>query len=300
MEKVLITGIAGAVGRQLARRMLADYEVCGVDSRGWPNRPERIRIYPVDPRKQGFRDVFRNERPDAVLHLGFGAPGASRKMNLHGVQHLLEHSLRYDVRKLVALSGCAVYGASPDNPFFMDEDHPPAGARDYPEVRDLMEMETLVMGFLWKAMQVRTCLLRPVHVLGPLSHSAMCAYLRFARPPMVLGFDPVFQFLHEEDLATGVMRALELGLSGVYNLAGAGELPLSAAIRAVGGRPLSIPGPLLRAALSGPLRLRMAPWPAAAVDYLKYPVTISGRRFAEATGFTPRFELHEIFQSLRG
>lgn len=300
MEKVLITGISGAVGRQLARRLLADYEVCGVDLRGWPNRPERIRIYPVDPRKQGFQDVFRNERPDAVLHLGFGAPGASRNMNLHGVQHLLEHSLRYDVRKLLALSGSVVYGASPDNPFFMDEDHPPAGARDYPEVRDLMEMETLVMGFLWKAAQVRTCLLRPSHILGPLSHSAMCSYLRFARPPMVLGFDPVFQFLHEEDLATGVVRALELGLSGVYNLAGSGQLPLSAAVRAVGGRPLPIPGPLLRAALGGPLPLRIAPWPAAAVDYLKYPVTISGRRFVEATAFTPHFELHEIFQSLRG
>jgi hypothetical protein len=32
---------------------------------------------------------------------------------------------------------------------------------------------------------------------------------------------------------------------------------------------------------------------------LKFPVTLSGRRFVEATNFRPLFGLEEIFQSLR-
>ena len=40
------------------------------------------------------------------------------------------------------------------------------------------------------------------------------------------------------------------------------------------------------------------PYPAGAIDYLKFPITLSGERFVEATNFHPRFGLEEIFQSL--
>jgi hypothetical protein len=43
----------------------------------------------------------------------------------------------------------------------------------------------------------------------------------------------------------------------------------------------------------------MLPWPEGAIDFLKFPVTLSGRRFVEATNFRPLFGLEEIFQSLR-
>ena len=40
------------------------------------------------------------------------------------------------------------------------------------------------------------------------------------------------------------------------------------------------------------------PIPPAALDYLKYPVTVAGDRFVEATNFRCLFELGEIFQSV--
>ena len=40
------------------------------------------------------------------------------------------------------------------------------------------------------------------------------------------------------------------------------------------------------------------PIPPAALDYLKYPVTVAGDRFIEATNFRCLFELGEIFQSV--
>jgi hypothetical protein len=42
----------------------------------------------------------------------------------------------------------------------------------------------------------------------------------------------------------------------------------------------------------------MVPWPEGAIDFLKFPVTLSGRRFVEATNFRPLFGLEETFQSL--
>ena len=46
-------------------------------------------------------------------------------------------------------------------------------------------------------------------------------------------------------------------------------------------------------------RLGLWAYPAGAFDYLKYPVTLSGKRFKEATDFHPLFGLEEIFQSIR-
>jgi hypothetical protein len=39
--------------------------------------------------------------------------------------------------------------------------------------------------------------------------------------------------------------------------------------------------------------------PAGAIDYLKFPVTLAGQRFVEATNFRCLFGLEETFQSLR-
>ena len=305
MEKVLIAGISGAVGRLLARRLLADVEVCGADPASWDSRPPRIPHYRVDLRKREFEDVFRTERPTAVVHLGFvrdfrGDPGRRHDVNVRGTQKLLEHCARYEVRKVVVVSSGTVYGAQPDNPFFMDEDHPLSASRDYPEIRDLVEVDTLASGFLWKAAHIRTAVLRPVHVLGPLAHSMMADYLRLDRPPTLMGFDPVMQFIHEEDLVEAIARTLELGLSGVYNVTGPGEVPLHTAIRETGGSAIPIPEPLMRAGIRRLFSWKLVPWPVGAFDYIKYPVTLSSRRFVEATGFEPLFGLEETFRGIRG
>ena len=60
-----------------------------------------------------------------------------------------------------------------------------------------------------------------------------------------------------------------------------------------------MPEPLLRFTIGQLFRFGFVPFPAGAVDYLKYPVTVSGARFAEATRFKPLFSLEEIFESVR-
>jgi hypoxanthine phosphoribosyltransferase len=71
VKKVLITGIAGGLGRLLARRLLADCAVCGVDTAPWDHRPPEVPVYRADLRKREFEDVVRTERPTSVVHLGF-------------------------------------------------------------------------------------------------------------------------------------------------------------------------------------------------------------------------------------
>jgi UDP-glucose 4-epimerase len=304
MEKVLITGVAGGIGRLLARRLLENYEVCGVDRVPWEGRPRNIAVHAVDLRKRGFEDVIRSELPSAVVHMGFvrdfkSDVGRRHDANVRGTKRLLDHCAHYGVQKLIVFSSGTVYGALYDSPFYMDEDRALEASRAYPEIRDLVEVDALATSFLWRFPHIRTCVLRPVNVLGHYVRSMISEYLRLERPPTVLGFDPLMQFIHEQDVVEAIAVSLEHGLQGVFNVVGPGQVPLHTAIRETGGRPLPVPEFLMRPLIRRLFARGMVPWPEGAIDFLKFPVTLSGRRFVDATNFRPLFGLEEIFQSVR-
>jgi UDP-glucose 4-epimerase len=282
MEKVLITGISGGQGRLLARRLRENYEVCGVDRVGWEGAPRGVNVHTVDVRKKKFEDVIRTEMPTAIVHMGFirhfrATEQERYDVNVRGTKQLLDHCVNHGVQSLVVLSSSYVYGAAPENPYYMDEDSPLAASRSYPEIRDLVEVDTLASTYLWRYPHLRTCVLRPVNVLGYYVHSMIGQYLR----------------------ENAIAAALEAALQGVFNVTGPGEVPLHTAIRETGGTSFSMPEPVMRPLFDRLFRWGAIPYPAGAIDYLKYPVTVSGTRFAEATNFRPLFGLEEIFHSMR-
>lgn len=304
MEKVLITGIAGGQGRLLARRLRENYEVSGVDRAIWEGAPRGISIHQVDIRKKKFEDVIRTEMPNAIIHMGFirhfrTSPRERYDVNVRGTKQLLDHCVHHGVQNLVVISSSYVYGAAPENPYYMDEDAPLSASRSYPEIRDLVEVDALASAYLWRYPHIRTCVLRPVNVLGYYVHSMIGQYLRERRVPTVMGFDPMLQFIHEEDLSDAIALALEHGLQGVFNVTGPGEVPLHTAIRETGGTAWPLPELLMRPLFEQAFRFGVLPYPPGAIDYLKYPVTVSGARFIEATHFRPLFGLEEIFHSVR-
>lgn len=304
MEKVLITGVAGGQGRLLARRLHESVEVCGADVAPWAGHPRGVGIHRVDLRKKAFEDVVRTEQPTAVVHLGMirgfeKGDAARHDVNVRGTKKLLDHCVNYGVQKLVVVSSSYVYGAFPENPYHMDEDAPLSASRFYPEIRDLVEVDTLASAFIWKYPHIRTAVLRPVNVLGRTVRSMARRYLSQRYVPTVLGFDPMMQFIHEEDVTEAIALTLQHGLQGVFNVVGAGEVPVHTAIGETGGTAVPVPEPVLRRAFDTLFRFGLLPYPAGMLDYLKYPVTLSGRRFAEATNFRCLFGLPEIFDSVR-
>ncbi len=298
-EKVLIVGIAGGYGRLLARRLLRTRSVVGVDRDPGSTRLPEVPVYPVDTRTRAFEDVFRKERPDAVVHLGFlrdfRADEKTRyDVNVRGTRKLLDLCASNGVRKLTVLSTGYVYGALPDNPSFMDEEHPLSGSRNYPEIRDLIELDSLATGFMYRHADVRTSVLRPVPALGTFVNSAIGRYLRTNPVLMPMGFNPMLQFIHEEDLTEALALTVEQGLRGIFNVTGPGEVPAKLAIRESGARVLEVPSFILSRLIQFTYRL-----PPGAMDFMKFACTIDGARFRAETGFEPLFSLKDIFRTLR-
>src|SRR5262249_51472162 len=163
--------VAGGIGRLLARRLLENFEVCGVDRVPWEARPRAVPVHVVDLRKRGFEDVIRTELPTALVHMGFVRDfkiDVKRRhdVNVRGTKTLLDLCVHYGVQKLIVVSSGTVYGALHDNPFYMDEDRALEASRAYPEIRDLVEVDALSTSFIYRFPHIRTCVLRPVNVLG--------------------------------------------------------------------------------------------------------------------------------------
>jgi UDP-glucose 4-epimerase len=304
MEKVLITGISGGQGRILARRLMGTFEVCGVDRVGWEKSPEGIRVHVVDLTRKKFEDVIRTEAPDHVVHMGFIRHFRTDErtrydVNVRGTRRLLDHCVQHGVKSVAVLSSSYVYGAFPENPYCMDEDAPLSASRSYPEIRDMVEVDALSTAFLWRYPEIRTTVLRPVNVLGYYVHSMVGHYLRERRVPTVMGFDPMMQFIHEEDLADAIACTVEQELRGVFNVTGPGEVPLHTAIHEAGGTAIPVPEILLRPLLARLFDFGVLPYPPGTLDFLKYPITVSGDAFVEASGFRPAISLGQTLQSTR-
>ena len=75
--------------------------------------------------------------PNALVHLGFIRHFRSSERerydtNVRGTKQLLDHCIHHGVQKVVVISSSYVYGAFPENPYFMDEDSPLSASRSYP------------------------------------------------------------------------------------------------------------------------------------------------------------------------
>ena len=96
------------------------------------------------------------------------------------------------------------------------------------------------------------------------------------------GFDPLFQFMHEDDVTGALALTLEKRPRGVFNVAGPQPVPLSIIIRETGRTNVPLPEILFHVALG---RFGLPKLPSGALEHIKYPVTVDGSAFRAATGF---------------
>ncbi|MBK7539192.1 MAG: NAD-dependent epimerase/dehydratase family protein [Myxococcales bacterium] len=301
-RKLVLTGISGRLGRIVARALHRDptWHLIGIDRRPFIGKPKDVEHHQVDLRTKRARDVFRHGDITALVHLGVRHDPRARaaeaySWNVTGTSRLLEYCQAYRVPKVVLLSSADVYGPRPENPQFLTEDAPLLAAQRFPQIRDLVEVDHMVSTFLWRAQQCDTVVLRPVHILGSVRNAAS-NYLRLSPIPTLLGFDPLVQPIHVEDVAQAIVRALSPGARGIYNIVGPGELPLSAAIAETGRPTIAIPHPLARPLWSLAFRLGFSGYPVDELDFIRFVGMIDGRRAREELGYRP---LHGLRDTIR-
>lgn len=283
--KVLLTGISGGIGRLAAEQLLNQgHEVIGIDRRPWPDPPPGIRVFRADIRKRPAEDVLRTERPDAVVHLATVTHFSTRfeeryRINLQGTRRLLENCHRHGVKKVVFVGRHTVYGAAADSPLYETEEQPPLAVSTFPELADLVAADLYASSAIWRWPDMATSVLRLVYTLGPSRRGTLAAWLAAPKVATILGYDPLYQFMHERDAATAIIASLGVEIRGIFNVAGPPPIPLSLLFKLTGVKSVPLPEP---AYLLANGRFGFRKMPEGVVNHLKYPIVINDSAFREA------------------
>ena len=180
---------------------------------------------------------------------------------------------RLKSKKFLLISSALIYGTGCGRQALATENYSAPRNGSHAVCEQWTSLETLVRQSLDGDIQLTV--LRPSTVLA--SHSFLSRLLQHRFIPTLPGHDPTLQLLSLSDLAEAVSCAAEHDISGTFNIAPDGVVPLRAAVRLVHGHRLPIPSILQR--------LRR---PKETLEYLRYAWTISDSRIRKELGFVPR------------
>lgn len=312
-KKVLLIGAAGGLAKILIDLLLRDendFEIMAVDNRNLLDKvsDSRIQYKRIRYTRSNFERVFRLENFDYVIHLGrVSHVGNSKALvaarldqNLIGTKNILDLSIKHKIKKIIVLSTHHVYGALADNPVYINEESPLRASINFPELRDVVEMDQICTNWMWKNKDlIETIVLRPSNIIGPRIRNTISQYLTTAYAPMPIDFNPMFQFIHEFDMAHILCECLKHVKTGVYNVAPKETISLKRAKAIVESPVTPIPSFILEG-LSKILSNTLWEFPSYLFEYLKYASIIDGSLLLEQLPEHPfRFNVEESLELLK-
>jgi UDP-glucose 4-epimerase len=300
MAKILVTGIAGGLSHRVAERLVSRGDVViGADYRRIPPLPSSlagVQTYRASYVKTAIEDVFRKHQFDAVLHLG--RVGNLREdvstrfdMNVYGSQKLSTLCVQHAVKSLVVLSTFHIYGAHPRNHTPISEDDPLHAGTEFPQIADAIQLDSMASNWVYRHPSVRTVVLRPTNVVGPSIHNTISKFLRLPVVPHLMGFNPMVQFVHEDDLTSAVLAACDGDMRGVFNVAGPAVIPWRTALEIARARTIPLPSTLASVWLGA------AGFPRYLVNFYKYPCVVTDEALRKACDYRPRVSIRETLES---
>jgi UDP-glucose 4-epimerase len=319
-EIILITGVAGFWGAQLAKRLIELSErraangregvpaihIIGLDVEA-PNPPiQDLDFIQADIRNPLLVDLLKAEQVKTVCHLVFMDSAkpteASFDINVVGTMKVLSACGQAGVRKVVLKSSTAVYGACQTNPAFLTEQHPLHGSRAYGYTRDMVEIEAFCNGFQRQVPEMILTILRFPSIVGLNVDTPMTRFLRQSWTPVLLGFDPLMQVIHEWDVIEALVHAILKDVPGVFNVAAEGVLPLMRLMSLAGKIPIPIFHPFAYwgASTLGATGLRITQYVPIELDYIRYPWVADLAGMRERFGFTPHYTAEEALREFAG
>jgi len=220
MSTLLITGVAGPLGRQMARLAAdAGMRVLGVDVAPLARPLPDITFIQSDVRNPLLADFMKAEGVNAILHAAFRwrqrRGEAVFENNVLGTAKLLEAAVRAKVEHIIFPSSILVYGpgaiqASEEVTFQVRS--------RYAFIRHLRSIEILFEGFRSQAAGVTLTVLRFGHILGGGYPSPLARYLALPVAPTLQGHNPLMQVLHFDDAILILMQTLLERPNGIYNI----------------------------------------------------------------------------------
>lgn len=303
--KVAITGAAGYFGRKIIERLDKNDEIekiLGISRRRFNHKFKKMDYYRMDVRDTNLKNLFKKYGIDAVIHLAFVLNPIHNEdemhdINVNGFKNVLNAAKHVNAKKFIVTSSTMVYGAWKDNPEFLTEESPLRGHKRYYYNKDKIELEKISMEFSKKNKNIKLTILRPCLVLGPTVNHFYSRILNWPFLPLVDGFNPGMQFIHEDDVARAYEIFLINDIEGIFNITGNGTMEWKKIGEAAKRKAVSLSSSILYPMLSFLWKLRLTEVPPDILDFIKYRWVASNEKAKKEAKFIPRYTTDETLHS---
>jgi UDP-glucose 4-epimerase len=287
--KVFVTGSSSHLARALLPTLCAAREVervTGIDLEPPHFKHPKFAAHSADIRDPRFEQLLRDH--DALVHLAFVvlrgrmSPDQMFEINVTGSMRVFHAARAAGIARLIHLSSAAVYGSG----IHLAEDAPLRPLSDFLYGEHKALLETML------AIEFPRCArLRPHVILGPHAQPLLKSllrqpfYLRLPRP------HPLFQCVHEDDVAAAILLCLGRDVSGPFNLAVEENLTCRELIRR--RHKVSLPLPLTAARAGLKLAWKFYGWGGepAWINGLSHSLTLNCRRALVELGWQRQYDL---------
>src|SRR3954447_1843209 len=304
--RYLITGGSGYIGSRLVERLSEDpatERILIADVR--PPRVFRpgVSYVELDVRDGArVREVVAAERPDVVIHLAFilnpmHDEAAMYSIDVGGTHNVLEACSASGVGQVLVTSSSTAYGAFPDNPVPLTEEHPVRGVPDFEYARDKAESDRLCQLWALRHPDRVMTIVRPCIVFGPSVDNYIVRL--WTSQPFQADFglpDPGIQFVHEDDVVEALVTLLSDRLGGAFNVAGDGVMPGAECAEMIGLPRRRMPLKLAWRLASVMWKLRRSETPPGNLHFAMHPWIVSNEKLKRETSWRPRYTSRETFE----
>ena len=298
-RRVLVTGLDTFWGGRMAQALEAKPDVEMILGLGTkePKVPlERTEFVRSDQKYSILSRIVRATQVDTIVHTFLVTNSVQvsgrnlHETNVIGTLNLLAAASAggSSVRQVVVKSSTHIYGASEKDPAWFRETTPRNAPVRTRLERSLLEVESMVQDFKEDNPQVVVSVLRFANVLGSDIVTPISTNLRRRVLPCLLGFDPLVQFVEEDDVVRSLEHVTRHRIPGVFNVAGDGKLPWSE-VASIGGAFLLPLPPIKPRAFVSPLRRAgIVQFPPELEGLVRYGRGVDTTKLA-AAGFEYRY-----------
>jgi UDP-glucose 4-epimerase len=315
-KNVLITGVTGTVGSRLAEALYYDKNVGVIMGVALGSKPyyfnqfdtNRFRYKNLNILKQ--RDLtnlflasdFKEAKINTVVHLAFlnrVVSGSREKktfntLNVEGTRDLLDKCIESgSVTKFIFKSSDVVYKIRPHNPIYLDENADlNFDTHVDPWIKDRVDADMICQSKLDNK-KVNIVILRFSNIIGRMVSSQMNAFFDSPLNFRALGFNPLINLIHMEDVIQAIHLAIKKNVKGIFNIAGADTAPISTFAEINRSRMVSLPASLLGPSNALLRRLGLTRYYYSVdADRLKYSVLLDTTKAQKTLGFRPRSHVY--------
>jgi UDP-glucose 4-epimerase len=289
--KVVVTGASSAFAQALLPALCkaaAIEAVTGIDARPLRSAHPKLSAAALDASDSAVAGILPGH--EALVHLVSCAafkPEASvdgAEPSVRGAHKLFHAARAAGLRRLIHVSSASVYG-------------PAVHANEQAALRPLAgfayaEQQAHLEQLL--AIDFRECVrLRPHVVVGPNAHKHVKALLRQPFYPRLSDPQPLFQCVHEDDLAAAVLLCLQSDARGAYNIASEDSISLRDAIRARHRLSIGLPESVARSGLRLASRVLGRGLDPIWLERVSHTLLINCRRAAIDLGWRASYSARE-------